>query len=104
MFIILYTIAREILTCKELQDSPLQIFSVDGFVADGALPPGVVGEGEVVQNARPAENVAAPGDLGGGRWVEAEKKTMFSFSVLANKTQWLAEQLGLMNRGTTTLS
>ena len=56
------------------KNSPLQIFSVDGLVADGALPPGVVGQRQVVQDARPAEDVAAPGDLGGRGRVEAEKK------------------------------
>ena len=54
---------------------PLQVFSVDGFVTDGTLSPAVVGQGQVVEDARPAEDVAAAGDLGRSGRVEAAKKT-----------------------------
>jgi hypothetical protein len=54
---------------------PFQVFSVDGFVADGTLSPAVVGQGQVVEDARPAEDVAAAGDLGRSGRVEAAKKT-----------------------------
>ena len=47
---------------------------MDGLVADGTLPPGVVGQGQVVEDARPAENVAATGDLGGGWRVKTGNK------------------------------
>ena len=36
---------------------------MNGFVADGTLSPGVVGEREIVQDAGPAEDMAAAGDL-----------------------------------------
>ena len=46
---------------------------MDGLVADGALPPGVIGQGQVMEDARPAEHMAASGDLGSSRWVKTAK-------------------------------
>lgn len=43
-----------------------------GLVADGALGPALVAEGEVVQHARPAEDVAAARDLRRHRRVQAD--------------------------------
>lgn len=39
---------------------------MDGAVADGALAPGLLAQREVVQDARPAEDVPAASDLGSG--------------------------------------
>ena len=54
-------------------DDALEVCLGDLGVADGALARGVVGEGEVVQDAGPAEHVAAPGRLGRPRRVEADR-------------------------------
>ena len=42
-------------------DDALEVGLGDLRVADGALARGVVGQGQVVQDAGPAEDVAAPG-------------------------------------------
>ena len=47
--------------------------SVNGFVADGTLSPGVVGEREIVQDAGPAEDVTASSDLGSRWWIQTGK-------------------------------
>lgn len=42
--------------------SPLQVRRLDGLVADGTLGPALVAQRQVVQHARPAEDVPAAGD------------------------------------------
>lgn len=42
------------------------------LVADGTLGPALVTQGQVVQHARPAEDVSAPSDASCHRWVEAD--------------------------------
>ena len=54
--------------------SPFQVLPVDGRVADGALSPRVIGEGEVVQDAGPAEHVAAACYLCCSWWIQAVTK------------------------------
>lgn len=51
---------------------PLQVGAVNGLVADGALGPAAVAQRQVVQHARPAEDVSAAGDAGGQRRVQAD--------------------------------
>ena len=48
----------DLVTCES--DDALEVGLGDLRVADGALARGVVGEGQVVQDAGPAEDVAAP--------------------------------------------
>lgn len=45
---------------------------MNGLIADGALGPALVTKRQVVQHARPAEDVAAPGDAGCQRRVQAD--------------------------------
>ena len=52
---------------------PLEVVAMDGLVTDGALPPGVIGQGQVMKDARPAEHMAASGYLGSSRWVKTAK-------------------------------
>lgn len=46
---------------------------MNGLVADGALGPVLVTQRQVVQHARPAEDVSTPGDAGCHRRVEADR-------------------------------
>lgn len=52
--------------------SPLQVGRVDGLVADGTLGPALVTQTQVVQHARPAEDVTAAGDARRQGWVQAD--------------------------------
>lgn len=51
---------------------PLQVCSVHGLIANGALGPALITKRQIVQHTRPAEDVAAPGDSGCHRGVEAD--------------------------------
>lgn len=51
---------------------PLQVCTVNGLVADGTLGPAALAERQVVQHARPAEDVSAASDACGQRWVQAD--------------------------------
>lgn len=53
--------------------SPLQVSGVNGLVADGTLGPALVTERQVVQHARPAEDVSTARDAGGHRRVETDR-------------------------------
>lgn len=50
---------------------PLQVGCVDGLVADGTLGPALVTQTQVVQHARPAEDVTAASDARCQGWVQA---------------------------------
>lgn len=52
---------------------PLQVGAVNGLVADGTLGPAAVAQRQVVQHARPAEDVSAAGDAGSQRRVQADR-------------------------------
>lgn len=45
---------------------------MDCLVADGTLGPGLLTKGQVVQDAGPAEDVSAAGDLGSDGRVQAD--------------------------------
>lgn len=51
---------------------PLQVSGIDCLIANGALGPVLVTKRQVVQHARPAEDVSTPGDAGRQRGVEAD--------------------------------
>lgn len=51
---------------------PLQVSRVNGFVADGTLGPAAFAQRQVVQHARPAEDVSAAGDACCHRGVQAD--------------------------------
>lgn len=51
---------------------PLQVSGVHGLVADGALGPALVAKRQVVEDARPAEDVSAPCDASCHRRIEAD--------------------------------
>lgn len=59
--------------CPSPEDAPpLQVAAVDGLVADGTLGPVALAQRQVVQHARPAEDVSAAGDACGHRGVQAD--------------------------------
>ena len=59
---------------------------MDGLVADGTLGPALVTEGQVVQHARPAEDVSTPGDAGCQRRVQADRARRHLVTVDALQT------------------
>lgn len=52
---------------------PLQVGGVHGLVADGALGPALVTERQVVQHARPAEDVSTARDASRHGRIEADR-------------------------------
>ena len=50
----------------------LEVGLADVDVADRTLPPVVVGQRQIVEDAGPAERVTAPRDLARNRWEEAD--------------------------------
>jgi hypothetical protein len=77
---------------SSMANKPLEVIPMDGLVADGALSPAVVGEGQVVEDAGPAEHVAAAGNLGGRRWVQTATKkcSRVQGSILERIYNWVA--------------
>lgn len=59
---------------------------MNGLVADGALGPALVAKREVVQHARPAEDVPTPGDAGCHRRVQADRARRHLMTVDALQT------------------
>lgn len=55
-----------------LNVTPLQVDSVHGLVADGTFGPAAVAQRQVVQHARPAEDVSTAGDPRSHRRVQTD--------------------------------
>lgn len=65
---------------------PLQVVGGNGLVADGTLGPALVAKREVVQHARPAEDVSTPGDAGCHRRVQTDRARRHLMTVDALQT------------------
>ena len=57
---------------KRCLPSPLEVSGAHGLVADGTRGPALVGQGQVVEHAGPAEDVSTAGDVSGHRRVQAD--------------------------------
>lgn len=70
--------------------SPLQVGRVDGLVADGTLGPALVTQTQVVQHARPAEDVTAACDARRQGWVQADgaRGHLMAVDALQAHTKW----------------
>lgn len=66
---------------------PLQVGRVNGLVADGTLGPALVTQRQVVQHARPAEDVSAAGDARCHRGVQADGARRHLMTVNALETR-----------------
>lgn len=65
---------------------PLQVSCLHSLVADGTLGPALVTKRQVVQHARPAEDVSAPSDASCHRWVQADRAR---WHLMAMDTLWI---------------
>lgn len=63
---------------------------MDGLVADGALGPALVTQTQVVQHARPAEDVTAASDARGQGWVQADgaRRHLMAVDALHTHIRW----------------
>lgn len=63
------------------------------LIADGALGPALVTKRQVVQHARPAEDVSTPGDAGCHRRVQADgaRWHLVAIDALQNEQKWFVE-------------